>query len=117
MSPCMHNTLSHVHISADIAAYVNYSLEYRIFPAPSKTIEGLQAVANIAVGVSFTITAPVPRLSIFTETEYSFVTVTKLDLGIKDRCVTAIRISKQCRTMDVTDPACTVFAIAAFCSN
>lgn len=69
---------------------MNYSLKYSIWPAPSKTIEGLQAIANIAVGVSFTITAPIPRVSIFTDTQYSSVTVTKLDLGIKDRCVAII---------------------------
>lgn len=86
-APHAHVRHSYAHTPRDgITLRLNYTLTYQIWPASAKTLPNLQATASdVEVGVTFTLTAPVPRISIFQDSEYSFVHVGKLDLGIHDR--------------------------------
>lgn len=76
----------------NVVLKINYTLSYDIILFGKKTLPDLQATTNDAqLGITFTLEAPVPRLSIYTNSEYSYLDAGHLDLGIKDgyACIAA----------------------------
>lgn len=64
---------------------MNYTVKWRAFPFPWVEYNLQATSTDVELGLVFTVTAPIPRMVIDATSEYSFLHVGSLNLGLPDK--------------------------------